>query len=63
MRTYADIHPPRSPGELALRIEELERVLWVVAAGRRPSPGHPGFRRLYGFFDAGEQLTRQIHGS
>ena len=56
-RSYADIPSPRSPGELSLRIEELERELWRLAAGRRPSIADAAYRRVYGYFDAGERLT------
>ena len=59
-RTYADILPPRSPGELSMRIEELERELWWVASGRSPRPGDAAYRRTYGFFDAAERLS--THG-
>lgn len=55
-RTYADIAAPRSPTELAGRIEELERRLWQVAAGRVPNSVDAGYRRVYGFFDIGERL-------
>ena len=44
-RTYADITAPRGPAELSDRIDELERALWQIAAGRRPDPGDPAFRR------------------
>src|SRR6185312_17530336 len=47
-RTYADIAAPRGPAELSDRIEELERSLWQTAAGRRPDPSDPAFRRSYG---------------
>ena len=57
-RTYADIAAPRRPTELAERIEELERKLWRVATGQRPDPTDPAYRRVYGFFDIGERLTR-----
>ncbi|HET7676410.1 MAG TPA: hypothetical protein VFK38_01000 [Candidatus Limnocylindrales bacterium] len=56
-RSYADIAPPRSPGELAMRIEELERQLWAVATGHAPRPTDSGYRRTYGFFDTAERLT------
>ncbi|MBA3307365.1 MAG: hypothetical protein H0T04_01625 [Chloroflexi bacterium] len=56
-RTYADIAAPRSPGELAGRIEELERRLWHLATGRLPRPSDAGYRRVYGFFDIGERLV------
>ena len=57
-RTYADIAAPRGPAELSDRIEELERSLWQTAAGRRPDPSDPAFRRSYGFFDAADRLGR-----
>lgn len=58
-RSYADIAVPRSPGELAQRIEELERELWRLAMGRPNEPTHPAYRRTYGFFDTGERLSSQ----
>lgn len=61
-RTYADIPAPRGPAELSDRIEELERALWRTAAGRRPDPGDPAFRRSYGFFDAADRLGRSAFG-
>jgi hypothetical protein len=57
-RSYSDISAPRTPVELAGRIEELERRLWSVATGRRPDPVDPASRRVYGFFDIGERLAR-----
>jgi hypothetical protein len=62
-RTYADIPAPRGPAELSDRIEELERSLWRTAAGRRPDPHDPAFRRAYGFFDAADRLGHQAFGS
>lgn len=61
-RTYADIAAPRGPAELADRLEELERSLWRTAAGRRPDPGDPAFRRSYGFFDAADRIGRRAFG-
>jgi hypothetical protein len=55
--TYADIPVPGSPGELAERIEELERELWRAAAGHAPRSRDEAYRRTYGFFDVGERLT------
>lgn len=55
-RTYADIPTPRGPAELADRIEELERQLWMAVTGRLPNPVDPAFRRTYGFFDAADRL-------
>jgi hypothetical protein len=61
-RSYADIPVPRSPGELALRIEEIERELWRTATGRAPAASDDAYRRTYGFFDIAEQLsTRPFH--
>jgi hypothetical protein len=62
-RTYADIPAPRGPAELSDRLEELERSLWQTAAGRRPDPRDPAFRRAYGFFDAADRLGRRAFGS
>ena len=63
-RTYADIPRPRGPAELAGRLEELERQLWRTAAGRSPDPVDPGFRRVYGFFDAVDLLGhRALRGA
>ena len=61
-RTYADIAAPRGPAELSDRLEELERSLWRTAAGRRPDPADPAFRRAYGFFDAADRLGRRAFG-
>ena len=62
-RTYADIAVPRGPAELSDRLEELERSLWRTAAGRRPDPADPAFRRAYGFFDAADRLGQGAFGS
>jgi hypothetical protein len=62
-RTYADIPAPRGPAELSDRLEELERSLWQTAAGRRPDPRDPVFRRAYGFFDAADRLGHRAFGS
>jgi hypothetical protein len=59
VRSYADIPAPRSPAELALRIEEIERELWRTATGRPPSPADGAYRRTYGFFDTAERLASQ----
>src|SRR4051812_12792127 len=61
-RTYADIAVPRGPAELSDRLEELERSMWRTAAGRRPDPADPAFRRAYGFFDAADRLGRRAFG-
>lgn len=57
LRTYADISAPRTPAELADRIEELERSLWHIAAGRPPRLSDGAYRRTYGFFDAAARLS------
>jgi hypothetical protein len=62
-RTYADIPVPRGPAELSDRLDELERSLWQTAAGRRPDPRDPAFRRAYGFFDAADRLGHRAFGS
>jgi hypothetical protein len=62
-RTYADIPVPRGPAELSDRLDELERSLWRTAAGRRPDPRDPAFRRAYGFFDAADRLGHRAFGS
>jgi hypothetical protein len=54
--TYADIPTPRGPAELAARIDELERQLWMAVTGRWPDRLDPAFRRTYGFFDAADRL-------
>jgi len=61
-RTYADIPAPRGPAELSDRLDELERALWRTAAGRRPDPRDPTFRRAYGFFDAADRLGHRAFG-
>jgi hypothetical protein len=58
LRTYADISAPRTPAELADRIEELERSLWHIAAGRAPRLSDGTYRRTYGFFDAAARLSQ-----
>lgn len=61
-RSYADIAAPRTPGELAIRIEELERTVWWLATGQRPVAAYPvaaqpAYRRVYGFFDTAERMS------
>lgn len=57
---YRDIWPPRGPGELKDRLEELERGIWEIATGRPPDAIYHGLhRRLYGFFEAGAWLGMQ----
>jgi hypothetical protein len=56
-RTYADIAPPHGAGQLAERIEELERSLWGIATQRRTRPMDASYRRTYGFFDTAARLS------
>jgi hypothetical protein len=58
-RTYADIAAPQGAGQLAERIEELERSLWSIATQRRPRPADASYRRTYGFFDTAARLSGQ----
>lgn len=54
-RSYADIPVPRTEGELLVRVEELARVLWRIAAGddRRDE----AMRRTLAFYEAGARLS------
>lgn len=56
LRSYADISPPRTPGQLAARIEELERSLWRIATGDSPRLSDGPYRRTYGFFDTAARV-------
>jgi len=55
-RSYADIHAPRGAGQLAERIEELERNIWAVAT-HRARLGDGSYRRTYGFFDTAARIS------
>jgi len=55
--SYADISPPRGPGEFVARIEEVERTIWQAASRRPGKTRGPVWRRVYAFFDAGVRLT------
>jgi hypothetical protein len=57
LRSYADIAAPRTPAELAERIEELERSLWTIATGLRPRLSDGRYRRTYGFFDTAANVS------
>jgi hypothetical protein len=61
-RTYVDIVPPQGPAQLSDRVDELERQVWLAAAGRPVSAVDPAVRRTYGFFDAADRLGRQAFG-
>ena len=56
-RTYADIAAPHGAGQLAERIEELERSLWGIATQRRTRPTDASYRRTYGFFDTAARIS------
>ena len=56
-RSYADIVAPRGAGQLAERIEELERCLWGIATQRRTRPSDASYRRTYGFFDTAARIS------
>jgi hypothetical protein len=56
-RTYADITPPQGAGQLAERIEELERSLWGIATKRHTRPNDASYRRTYGFFDTAARIS------
>jgi hypothetical protein len=56
-RTYSDISAPQGAGQLAERIEELERSLWAVATQRAPRPTDGSYRRTYGFFDTAARIS------
>lgn len=55
--SYADITPPRGPAELAERIEELERTLWLLATRGTARLSDSRYRRTYGFFDTATRLS------
>jgi hypothetical protein len=56
-RTYADIAAPQGAGQLAERIEELERSLWAIAIQRGTRPTDASYRRTYGFFDTAARIS------
>lgn len=62
LRSYADIAAPRTPAELATRIEELERSVWTIATGLRPRLSDGGYRRTYGFFDTAANVSGRGFG-
>lgn len=59
-KSYADIPAPKSPGELADRIDELERMIWETAMQRALEQLNTNsYRRAYGFFDAASWMAVQ----
>jgi hypothetical protein len=60
--TYGDIPAPATPGEMLVRIEELERMLWrLMAADLQELVNHQygPLRRTYGFFEVSARLARR----
>jgi hypothetical protein len=58
-KTYADIPPPRSPGEVLERIEEMETVIARSAIKPLHRFGREPVRRTYGYFETGAWLIEQ----
>ncbi len=60
--TYADIPVPNSPAEMLQRIEELEKMVWQMAA-HDPidlmERSYASLRRTYGFFESSAWLSRR----
>ena len=60
--TYADIAPPSTPGEMLVRIEELEEMVWQMMGTDLGSLVHKKYglvRRTYGFFESSAWLARR----
>jgi len=55
--TYADIPVPHTPGEVLLRIEELEEVVSEVSIVPMGKLEPDSLRRTYGFFEASAWLA------
>ncbi|HID63560.1 MAG TPA: hypothetical protein EYP49_12600 [Anaerolineae bacterium] len=55
--TYADIPVPHTPGEVLLRIEELEQVVSEASILPMGELEPDSLRRTYGFFEAGALLA------
>lgn len=53
--TYGDVPVPRTAGEMALRIEELERTIFRVACGQIWQGDD--MRRTFAFFETAARLT------
>lgn len=56
-RSYADIHAPRSPGEVLERIEEMEAVVTEAETEPLERIDRSRLRRTYGFFEASAWLV------
>lgn len=60
--TYADIAPPSTPGEMLVRIEELEKMIWQMMEndlGFLVRKSYGSVRRTYGFFESSAWLARK----
>lgn len=60
--TYSDIAAPDSPGEMLVRIEELEEMIWKIMVndlGDLVKRQYGPLRRTYGFFEASAWLARR----
>lgn len=60
--TYSDIPAPDSPGEMLVRIEEIEEMLWKIMVsdlGDLVKRQYGPLRRTYGFFEASAWLARR----
>ncbi len=56
-RTYADIHAPRTPGEVLERIEEMEAVVTEAESEPLEQIDRHRLRRTYGFFETSAWLV------
>ena len=56
-RTYADIHAPRTPGEVLERIEEMEEVVTEAETEPLEQIDRNRLRRTYGFFETSAWLV------
>ncbi len=56
-RTYADIHAPRTPGEVLERIEEMEEVVSEMENAPLERVDRYRLRRTYGFFETSAWLV------
>lgn len=57
--SYSDLAPPALPGELLVRIEELERVIYQVEVMPAKTPAYSSLRRTYAFFEASSWLIHR----
>ena len=61
-RSYADIHAPRTPGEVLERIEEMERVMTDAELEPLEQIERSRLRRTYGFFETSAWLVSHHAG-